>query len=82
MTRRSLDDSEAAELARVGSLVLSARVRRLGPQSRRKLARLAGVSETSIRTLENGAGSSLLTLVRVCRAMDCPLAEVVRAPET
>lgn len=38
--------------------------------SQESLARLAGVSETSIRNLELGYGTSLATVVRVVRSLD------------
>lgn len=53
---------------RLGEQVRSVRVGALLSQA--ELAQLAGVSETSVRTLERGGGSSLKTLIAVARVLE------------
>ena len=53
---------------RIGSQARSARIS--AELSQAELARRANVSETSVRNLEQGAGSTLRTLVAVARALD------------
>lgn len=52
---------------RIGSQVRSARIS--AELSQAELARRANLSETSVRTLEQGAGSTLKTLVAIARVL-------------
>lgn len=62
--RRTIEEWEAF----LGSRIRSARLQRNVSQVR--LAHLADVSEATVSNLENGAGSSLATLIKVVRALD------------
>ncbi len=61
--RRTVDEWER----RIGEQVRDLRLRQ--PVSQAELARLVGVSPRTIQNLEAGNGSSLSTLVGVCRAL-------------
>jgi transcriptional regulator with XRE-family HTH domain len=53
---------------RIGSQVRSARI--TAGLTQAELARRANLSETSVRNLEQGSGSTLKTLVAVARVLD------------
>lgn len=71
------DDVDAlAFLDALGERVRTLRARR--GLTRRALAAAAGVSERHLANLESGAGNaSILVIVALARALDCPLAAIV-----
>jgi len=85
IARRAGEESKHPFLRELGQRVRALRARR--GMTRRQLAALAEVSERHLANLEYGVGNpSILVLLQVSRALQCPLAELLgdattRSPE-